>query len=159
MIGAGDRFLDFTLADRAGKSYDTRTARADGPLFVAFFKISCSVCQLAFPYLQRVADAYPGMKIWGVSQNSADETLDFARQYGIRFPVLFDTDLSVTDAFDLVSVPSQYLVGADGVVQEFCGGWSKEFIDGVTRVAADASGVPFLSVIGPTDSVPDWKPG
>ena len=69
-----------------------RDELARGPLVLAFFKVSCPTCQYAFPFLERLDRAYghKGVRIIGVSQNEPKHTADFAKEFGVTFPVLLD---------------------------------------------------------------------
>jgi len=59
-----------------------------GPLVLAFFKVSCPTCQYAFPFLERLEQAYghKNVRIIGVSQNDPRETANFTKEFGVTFP-------------------------------------------------------------------------
>src|SRR6202041_3598580 len=75
-----------------GNQFSLRDALANGPVVAAFFKVSCPVCQYAFPYLERIYKAHEGknVTIVGVSQNERKDTAAFIKEYGVTFPVLLD---------------------------------------------------------------------
>ena len=64
----GSRAPDFRLARLDGAETSLKDAIANGPALLAFFKISCPVCQLAFPFLDRI-HASGALSIYGVCQN------------------------------------------------------------------------------------------
>ena len=80
---------------------------------LAFFKVSCPVCQYAFPFLERLHKAYgkKGVALVGVSQNDPKETAAFIKEFGVTFPVLLDPHESypVSNAYGLTNVPTRVL--------------------------------------------------
>ncbi len=91
-IVAGNMAPGFSLKSLDGKEYSLDTQMQRGPVFVAFFKISCPVCQFTFPFLERLYKRYggEGMTFLGVSQDDARATKKFRQEYGLTFPVLID---------------------------------------------------------------------
>ena len=75
-----------------GKRFVLHDELAHGPVVLAFFKVSCPTCQYAFPFLERLEQAYghKGVRIIGVSQNDPKETAAFTKEFGVTFPVLLD---------------------------------------------------------------------
>src|SRR5215469_4091484 len=85
---------DFTLTTTDGKSVSLQELLQRGPVLLAFFKISCPVCQYAFPFYERMAQAHKnsGASFLGICQNGASDAKDFAREYGVTFPIAVDND-------------------------------------------------------------------
>src|SRR5438045_9044810 len=86
----GSRAPEFSLnllGDKGKFSLDQ--ARAQGPVLAAFFKVSCPVCQLSFPYLERIFAAYGNGKpqIIVVSQDAAADSTASARRCGASCPI------------------------------------------------------------------------
>src|SRR5207245_7768002 len=82
-----------------------------GPVVAAFFKISCPICQYAFPFLERIYKAYgkKNVSIIGISQNNKKDTAGFLREFGITFPILLDdtNTYPVSNAYGLTNVPDR----------------------------------------------------
>src|ERR1700752_5500740 len=94
----------FTLKGLDGKPYSLRDLLERGPVVLAFFKISCPVCQFTFPFLQRISERFTGRNapVVGISQDDARSTKEFNREYGVKFPTLLDdTSYSVSNAYGL----------------------------------------------------------
>jgi peroxiredoxin len=123
MIEAGSRAPEFQLTDLEGRKQSLQALLARGPVLLAFFKVSCPVCQMTFPFLQRLHESGGGVAILGVSQDNAADTRRFNAEFGVTFPVLLDdAGYKVSNAFGLSSVPSLFLIEPDGVVsQSWCG--------------------------------------
>src|ERR1017187_2825214 len=93
LLDAGVRAPDFRLERLEGGDVSLADLTAKGPVVVAFFKITCPVCQLTLPFLERIHNAAPeALAIYGVSQNEPRDTREFARQFGSRVPVRLDTE-------------------------------------------------------------------
>ncbi len=73
------------------------------------------------PHLVRWHERYAdqGLTIIEVNNGGID-TLNavkhHAKELGITFPILYDTDESVTDAYDVTGFPTAVLIGRDGNV-------------------------------------------
>ena len=120
----------------------------DGPVLLVFFKITCPVCQMTLPFLERL-HAAGTMRIFGVSQNDADDTRNFARHFGLTFPMLLDLEengFAASNAYGISSVPTMYLVERGGVIANVMEGWLKTEMERLGALRAD-------------DNVPAWKAG
>ena len=138
-------------------------ARQRGPVIAAFFKISCPICQFAFPFLERIYRAYGDSKVSfvGVSQNNSEESRSFAREYNVTFPIALDDTKKypASNAYGLTTVPSIFLISPEGKVEMTSVGWDKKDIEELNRRAAKASGTAPASVFKPGEQVPDFKAG
>ena len=154
---------DFTLPTMAGKSFSLRGALARGPVVLAFFKISCPVCQYALPFVERIYKAYGDRQVTiaGVSQNDKKETALFLKEYGVTFPVLLDdTDTyPVSNAYGLTTVPTVFWIGQDGEIEISSVGWVRQEIEDINRRAAEANGGGAQPVFRPGEQVADFRAG
>ena len=161
-VVAGKIAPDFTLTDLQGKQHSLTAALQKGPVALAFFKISCPVCQYALPFLERIHQAYGSEKVTvlGISQDDARDTRDFCKEYGLTFPALMDEEgYPVSNLYGLTNVPTLILVRPGGRVKLGGHGFSKRDLETVARELAAASGKPVEPVFKPGEAVPDYKPG
>jgi len=111
-LATGTRAPDFELKTLGGKRFSLSEELARGPVVLAFFKVSCPICQFAFPYLERLHKAYrqKGYALVGVSQNTAEESAAFNKEFGVTFPVLLDDTRTypVSNAYGLTNVPTVF---------------------------------------------------
>src|SRR6476661_2923546 len=132
-LAVGRNAPDFTLSTMDGKSFSLRDALVRGPVVAAFFKISCPVCQYAFPFLERIYKAYgsKNVTIVGVSQNSQKDTALFNKEYGVTFPVLLDDidSYPVSNAYGLTNVPTVFWIDSDGTIEISSVAWVQQDID------------------------------
>lgn len=158
---AGDAVEDFTLAALDSRSYNTAAARRRGLLLFAIYKKGCGTCQFTVPFLQRFHEEYAGQgfQLWGVSQDSLEETREFAARFGLTFPLLLDHDLAVTSAYRLTHVPSIYLVGETGIILRHAPAFVKDELNAMARLVADRCSVPYVPIVRHEDNAPSLKPG
>jgi peroxiredoxin len=160
-LQAGDRVCDFILTATDGKQYASAQARKRGLLLFAFYKKSCPVCQLAMPFLQRFHHQYAGdaFQVWGIAQEDAATAAEFAEQYHAAFPQLCDTELEVTENYDLRSVPSLYLVDAGDAILQSVFAFSTEDYNALSQQIAQHTGRDYKPIVLPEDNAPLYKPG
>jgi peroxiredoxin len=160
---AGAKAPEFELKAMDGKHVVFQAELARGPVVLAFFKISCPVCQYAFPFLQRLERAYghERVQIIGVSQNDPRETAAFNREFGVTFPVLLDDreTYPVSNAYGLTNVPTIFWIAQDGDIEISSVGWVKKDFEQIARKMAEARNVPFASIFQPQEDVRDFRAG
>jgi len=155
---------EVSLSSIDGKPFSLSSARAKGPVVLAFFKISCPVCQFAMPYLQRIFKAHENsarVTIVGISQDSAADTQAFNKKYGITFPVLLDEPrrYPASNAYRLTTVPTVFLVAPDGRIELSSAGWSRAEMQELSERLAAAGGAAPARLFSPGEQVPEYKPG
>src|ERR1700688_1550151 len=104
-VHAGNKAPNFELTNLDGKRVSLQEALKRGPTVVAFFKVSCPVCQFTFPFLQRLFERFGGgaVSFAGVSQDDAQSAKNLGRQYGVTFPMLIDEkSYPASNAYGLV---------------------------------------------------------
>jgi len=161
-LTVGTAAPQINLTSTKGTNFSLLEALKRGPVLAAFFKISCPVCQFTLPYLERIYKAYPGsaVTIVGVSQDEQNYTQEFAREYGITFPLLLDPvdHYPASNACDLTNVPSIFFIAA-GEVQLSLVGWDKRDMEKLNAQVARASGVPVQPLFRKGEDVPASKAG
>lgn len=161
-IEAGTRAPDFSLRGTDGDTYTLSDALSRGPVLLVFFKTTCGTCDLAFPYIGRLLDAYPddGWSLWAVAQDPPAEAARYVSAFGIACPVLPDVDgYAVSKAYDPPATPTLFLVDRGGDVVQGTAGFSKADLNSLaTALAQRLAAEP--AVIAPAgDGSPEFKPG
>lgn len=154
VLEAGARAPSFRLKDLSGNTVSLEEILSKGPALLGFFKIGCPVCQLTFPYLERLA-ASSAIQIIGVSQDDLAATEGFNQRFGVTFPTLLDQakeNYPASNAFGITNVPSMFLVEPDGRIASAFSGFSKRDMEALGGRAGVA---PFQA----DESVPEWKAG
>jgi peroxiredoxin len=154
MLAAGAQTPAFELTALDHGKESLAAILEKGPALLAFFKSSCPVCQLTFPYLQRMAGSSK-VQVIGISQDDAKTTKGFNQRFGVTFQTLLDESKAgypVSNEFGITVVPSIFLVEQDGTISQSFAGFSKRDMQAV----GERAGVqPFL----PGDNVPEMRPG
>jgi peroxiredoxin len=135
-LATGKIAPDFTLNTSDGQQVSLREMLDRGPVVLAFFKVSCPVCQFAFPYYERLARAYgDAATVLGICQNKVSDAKAFAREYGVTFPIALDNDANgyeVSNAYGLTNVPTLFYIAPSGEIEVSSVGWSKSDVDDIS---------------------------
>ena len=145
LLQAGDRAPSLPLLEEV---------LAGGPALLAFFKVSCPVCQFTFPFLERIAKS-GSLRVFGVSQDDAKATARFAKEFEVTFPMLLDeerTGYPASNAFGVSTVPTLFLIDASGVVALSSEGFLKRDLADLGRRAG-------VEAFRQDEYVPEWKAG
>jgi len=133
VAAAGAKAPAFQLAGLDGAKHSLDEILKRGPALVAFYKISCPVCQLTAPYLERLKGSEK-LQIIGISQDDAGSTRGFAQRFGVTFPTLLDQaseEYPASNAYGISSVPSLFLLEQDGTISKSFSGFSKRDLEAV----------------------------
>jgi peroxiredoxin len=152
----------FTLKGLDGKPYSLRGLLDRGPVVLAFFKISCPVCQFTFPFLQRIFERYAGDDVFviGVSQDDPRSTKEFNQEFGVTFPTLIDDQgYPVSNACGLTTVPTIFLIDTGGRIKISGAGFSKNDLEAIAKELAQHRKLSATPLFRPDEVVPDFKPG
>ena len=161
-VEAGHTAPEFSLKALDGKPYSLKQLLEHGPAVVAFFKISCPVCQFTFPFLQRLHERFSGggATVIGVSQDDARGTKEFNQEYGVTFPTLVDAEgYPASNAYGLTNVPTIFLIAPDGKVKVSCMGFSKSDLENIAGELSQHKKVQAAPLFHRDEAVPDYKPG
>src|SRR5882757_7968286 len=152
----------FSLKDLDGKTYSLPALLEKGPVVAAFFKSSCPVCQFTFPFLQRLYKRYggDGVTFLGISQDDERATRNFAKEYGVTFPLLLDeSGYPVSNAYGLTNVPAIFLIDTGGTVKVSSMGFDKKDLETIAAHLAERKKISLAPLFRPDEVVPSNKPG
>ena len=162
-LATGTKAPDFALTSLDGKQFSLADALTRGPVVLALFKVSCPTCQYAFPFFERLYQAYGrnGVTLVGISQNDAKDTAAFAKQFGVTFPILLDDTHSypVSNAYGLTNVPTLFWIAPDGEIELTSVGWVKADFEQVNRKMADAGKTAPAAMFQPGEDVREVRAG
>ena len=162
-LATGKKAPAFTLPAMDGSEFSLREALASGPVVVAFFKISCPVCQYALPFIERIYKAHGKKNVTfvAVSQNDKKDTAAFVKHYGVTFPVLLDDTetFPVSNAYGLTNVPTIFWIAQDGKIEISSVGWARQEVEEINHKAAESTGTPAGILFQPDEHVADFRAG
>jgi len=154
LLDIGRSAPGFRLATPEGGKATLAGLRAESRVLLVFFKISCPVCQLAMPFLERL-QASGGLRIYGISQNDAESTREFGEYFKVTFPILLDSEeegFPASNDYGISSVPTMFLVEPDGVISRVVEGWNRIDMEGLGAEAG-------IGLFREGENVPAWKAG
>lgn len=156
-LTAGEHAPDFRLQELAGGEKTLGELLKTGPVFLAFFKVSCPTCQYTLPFLERLfrSQAKNGTHMFAVSQDDAEATREFHHEFGITMPTLLDSSRSgypASNAYGLSHVPSMFLIGRDGNISWSSIGFSRKDLE---ALGEKLGAKPFK----PGEKIPEAKSG
>lgn len=163
-IVTGNMAPRFSLKALDGSDFSLDRLVERGPVVAAFFKVSCPVCQFTFPFLERMYKCYggDGVTFLGISQDDAHPTKDFAKEFGVTFPMLLDEKQKgypASNAYGLTNVPTIFLIETDGTVKISCMGFDKKDLESIAAALAERKQIVPTSLFRPDEAVPAHKPG
>ena len=109
---------DFTLRTMGGANLRLQEQRGN-VVMIKFWATWCGPCQQELPKLNQLYEKYRGAGFVLLGVNVDDDVKhasDVASKLGLKFPVLLDTDKSLSHLYDLSVMPSTLLIDRDGKV-------------------------------------------
>jgi peroxiredoxin len=163
-LEAGVEAPEIELEYLDGRKFSLKEARQKGPVVAVFFKVSCPVCHMALPYLERIFKAYEKSDKFtfvGVSQDNGADTQALTRRLGVTFPVLLDPagKYPASNAYKLTNVPTTFLISPEGEIEFSTVSWSKAEVEQLNRQLAALSNAPTAQIFPPGEDVVEFKPG
>lgn len=162
-LAAGKRAPEFSLPTVDGKTVSLHEALTKGPVILAFFKVSCPVCQYAFPFFERVyqANRHSKVSFIGVSQDNAKDTKTFMKSFGVTFPVVLDDpkNYAVSNAYGLTNVPTLFYIDPSGEIEVSSVSWSKAEVEAVNEKLAAIRRQPPAALWHKGEEVRDFRAG
>ncbi|HVB98345.1 MAG TPA: TlpA disulfide reductase family protein [Candidatus Dormibacteraeota bacterium] len=159
---AGSKAPDFSLATVEGGRFTLSESLGKGPAVIAFFKVSCPVCQLTLPFLDRLYQAYRGdsVTIQAVSQDNAEKSRLFAERFGVTFPVAIDGEgFPASKSYVFSQVPTIFLIDREGRIRFRSSGFSKAELVHLSAEIASLASRPPAPVFRASERVPEMRPG
>ncbi len=110
---------DFTLRSVDGPNLRLREQRGRVVL-VNFWATWCGPCRQEMPHLNKLYDKYrgSGFVLLGVNiDDDARTATDLSAKLGLKFPVLLDTDKTVSRLYEMGAMPSTVVIDREGRVR------------------------------------------
>src|SRR3546814_2304948 len=89
-------------------------------VYIDFWASWCAPCQQAMPHLQRLYDDWQdrGLTVIGVNVDTQPaRARAMAQRLAISFPIVFDPHGAWPERFELLTMPTGYLVDRQGIVR------------------------------------------
>jgi peroxiredoxin len=154
-LQVGDRAAGFRLPDARGGEIALDDLLIDGPVVLVFYRGAwCPYCNLQLAAFQsRLAEIRAaGAALVAVSPQTPDQSLTFAEQKALEFPVLSDVGNAVAAQYGLVFTQSEAVTATSrqlGIeLADFNGDDSNTLPAASTFVIGEDGGIRFASVTG-----------
>jgi len=113
---------EFTLTSLNGDIVSLESFRGR-PVLINLWATWCPPCEAEMPALQEVYEAHKneGFAILAVNATNQDDPQrvnDFVQEYGLTFPILLDTDGSVSQQYQLRALPTSFFIDENGMITE-----------------------------------------
>ena len=162
-LAPGAQAPELSLTSMDGGKFSLSEALQRGPVFAAFFKVSCPVCQYAFPFFERLYKAHAGGKtsFVAISQDDKRNTAAFLKEYGVTFPTLLEdpNGYAVSNTYGLTNVPTWFLIAPDGTIEMSSVGWSKKDIEELNVRLGQAGPTSAMPLFHAGEDVRDFRAG
>ena len=82
-----------------------------------FWASWCVPCRRSFPWMNEMQDRYAGSGLVIIAVNmdaEAGEATAFLDEYPANFKIINDPDGDITRSYDVIAMPSSYVIGRDG---------------------------------------------
>lgn len=118
----GNLAPDFTLQTFDGQAVTLRDFTAGGgtPVVLNFWATWCPPCRVEMPYFENVGRLYEGeVAVLGLNQAESAATIArYARDHGLTYPLLVDSDMKVNNLYGVLNLPTTIFIDKNGVVSE-----------------------------------------
>lgn len=121
-VFTGNKAYDFALLDREGNEISLSSLQGK-VVFLNFWASWCGPCKVEMPHMQKVYEEYKdkdvvilAVNITASEKNGIEGVNSFLDENKYTFPVVFDTDGSVSTKFRVSGIPTTYIIDKDGII-------------------------------------------
>ncbi len=111
---------DFTLV-RLDTGEETTLSNLRGkPIILNFWATWCHPCRAEMPALQAAYERYgDDLLVLGVDQGEESGVVGkFIEEFGITFPILMDTAMSVSSDYRILGLPTTFFIDSQGIIRQ-----------------------------------------
>lgn len=110
----------FTLSTMQGSRVSLSSLRGK-VILLNFWATWCTSCKMEMPSFNNFSKAYKdrGLVVVGVAMDkSKQDVQNYLSKAPVEFPVLLDSDLSVSKTYRIFAFPTTFLIDRNGVLKE-----------------------------------------
>ncbi|MFI8687183.1 peroxiredoxin family protein [Rossellomorea sp. NPDC077527] len=112
----GDAAIDFKLKTLSGEA-KTLSELKGKKVIVNFWATWCPPCKEEMPVLQEFYDKYgKDVEILAINIDPQYNVKEYQASLGLTFPILLDTDDKINNAYDILTVPTTYIINEQGII-------------------------------------------
>ena len=147
-VAVGDMAPAFNLQTLSGEEVDLASLKGE-IVVLDFWATWCGPCKRGLPELQKVVNWIEEndlpVKVFGVDvweQGSTEEKMAIVSKFWsdqkFTFPTLLDLDDSVVGEYGLTGIPGTFIIGQDGKVMKFHGGFDPGMAENLKKELTEA---------------------
>lgn len=128
---SGQQAPDFALKNAAGENIRLTDLRGD-VVMINFWATWCGPCRQEMPLLDEMHQRYSrvGFSLLGVNiDDDPKRAIEMIGDLGVSFPVVFDSDKTVSEQYDVSAMPVTILLDREGVVRHVHYGYKPGYED------------------------------
>lgn len=131
-IVVGNTLPNSTLTDVHGATYLLQSL-VGKPMIINFWYSTCEPCRREIPAFAQVKNSRNDIEFLGVNMNDSPEVAEaFGKQYGINYPIAFDSTGELIRDLGIVTAPSTLFVDAQGnIVDQVAGEINSKKLEGL----------------------------
>ncbi|WP_456271242.1 peroxiredoxin family protein [Bacillus sp. AK031] len=112
----GEAAPEFKLKNLSGETIALSEFKGKKVL-INFWAAWCSPCTKELPALQAFMEAnVDGIEVISINIDPEEHAAEFAENAGVTFPVLLDEKDEVNEAYQIISIPTTFLIDEEGKV-------------------------------------------
>jgi peroxiredoxin len=138
MLNPGVVAPDFEFTDTVGQKGSLYKAAEGKPLLLVFVQTSCRSCQREMAFIKELQDKGSNIEILVVFVDLKQrDFVAFAKENGLPFRFLWDSDYKVADAYGVAFTTASFLLDGERKVAKVYRGWTgsgTELIDDLKSV-------------------------
>ncbi|WP_255507901.1 peroxiredoxin [Lysinibacillus sp. BW-2-10] len=130
---------EFTLSDMNGDPINLSDLRGK-IVILNFWATWCPPCRAEMPHMQSFYEKNKdnGVEIIAVNLTALDEGKQavekFVNEYGLTFPVVLDENGSVGKLYEILTIPTSYIIDAEGrIFQKFVGSMDEQIMEDMIK--------------------------
>lgn len=119
---------NFVLSDVDGEKFDLANYRGKGVL-INFWATYCPPCKKEMPYLEKAYSDYKNQGVEVLAVNVEEPLLvvnRFVAEKKLSFPILLDRHGDVAKSYEVLNLPTTFLVNSDGLIVDTVSGEMSE---------------------------------
>lgn len=109
---------DFTLKDLTGREFKLRNYKGQ-TIFLIFMTTWCRECFFSIPDLKAIYTRYHerGLVMMSINvQETHEKVAAYSKKHNLPYPILLDSDGSVSKRYGVMGVPVKLLIDRDGQI-------------------------------------------
>ena len=119
LLGPGSQAPDISVGASAEPSHVVNLKDLRGKVvLIDFWATWCIPCKLAMPHIEQLykANKDKGLEVMAITADDSPKVLDFLTHMDISFPTYVDDGSKASTAFNVLNLPTTYVIGKDGKI-------------------------------------------